>query len=113
MIRLDTPLGRLSGRATSPFSIGDRATLFVRPELMQLSSEGCDCGLEATVEERAFEGSVTHLGLRTPSNTGMAATLIAADFGMLPNEGDRITAHFSSTNAIVLPDGAGQLAGAA
>lgn len=106
-VTLDTALGRLAGRAGQPLSIGDRATLFVRPELVQMRSEECDCSIQAVLDELAFEGSVTHMGLRTGLGESFAATMIVADISSLPQRGARVTAHFSSRNAIVLPDPAG------
>lgn len=100
---LDTPLGRLSGRPGRPVAVGAAATLFVRPELVRLAPIEGDCRFDATLGDLSFEGSVTHLGLRTRMARDLAATMIAADPGALPMPGAPLTACFAPQSAIVLP----------
>ncbi|MEW5420795.1 ABC transporter ATP-binding protein [Amorphus sp. 3PC139-8] len=101
---IDTPLGALSGRNARGLEPGDTATLFIRPELVRLTASDGDCSVATTLVEAAFEGSMTHLTLRTPTGTRIVAMLVAADLDQLPADGDPLTASFAPANAVVLPD---------
>ncbi|MBO0906243.1 ABC transporter ATP-binding protein [Jiella sonneratiae] len=103
---VDTPLGPLTGRNIRHLSPGATATLFVRPELVRLSAAEGDCSIHGTLSEMAFEGSMTHLTLRTPTDTRIAAMLVAADLSRLPGEGAPLTASFTPASAVVLPEAA-------
>ena len=100
---IDTRLGRLTGRAGRGLVTGSMATLFVRPELVRLNAAAGDCSFPATLGDLAFEGSVTHMGLRTVQGTDLTATMLALDPGALPQPGAPLQAYFAPSSAIVLP----------
>lgn len=100
---IDTRLGRLAGRAGQGLAAGAQATLFVRPELVRLDASAGDCSFAATLGDLDFEGSVTHMGLRTAQGSDLTATMLALDPGALPQPGAALQAHFAPAGAIVLP----------
>ncbi|MFN3459397.1 MAG: ABC transporter ATP-binding protein [Oceanibaculum sp.] len=105
---LDTPLGRLSGRAGGgrSYKLGERCLLFVRPERMRLADPAGDGvnRIRARHVKEEFEGSVRHLFLNADghelrvslANDGYSAEARRPD--------DAIAVTFDADFAIVLPD---------
>ncbi|BFM50264.1 ABC transporter ATP-binding protein [Marinomonas sp. THO17] len=71
-IRCDE-LGVLKGRVQSSVSVGDEATLFIRPEHFRLQAEGGMQSIEVEIEEVNFEGA--YLTLSTLSKTSQQQSL--------------------------------------
>jgi len=105
---LDTPLGRLSGRAGGgrTYRPGDRCVLFIRPERLRLANSASESGnlIRARHVKEEFEGSIRHLFLRAGGsdlrvslvNDGSTATGRRAD--------DAIDVTFDADFAIALPE---------
>ena len=95
-----TPLGTLPGLNVRKLIDGSDATLFVRPEALQLTSGE---GIEATVVESAFEGTVTHLTLVAAGNTRLAVSLVGETAREVPAVGSAVRVAYRETDAQILP----------
>jgi len=100
MAVVDTPLGHLSARNRVGLDLGAEATLFIRPEAVRPGIG--DQMLEASIEEVAYEGIVTHLRARS-QNVAVTASLNAGDSGGLPQIGARLRLGFAASDAVLLP----------
>ncbi|MGV8936648.1 MAG: ABC transporter ATP-binding protein [Allorhizobium sp.] len=104
---LDTPLGRLSGRAAGGrnYKSGDRCRLFVRPEQLQLAASA-----DATNTIRAqhlkdeFEGSARHLFLSAAGIDIRVSQVNSGAAAAIPTAGAEIALSFAADHATVLPD---------
>ncbi|MFC7399240.1 ABC transporter ATP-binding protein [Chelatococcus sp. GCM10030263] len=98
--RLDTPLGPLVGRNLARVAVGDRASIFIRPERLVLDA----AGLSARVSHRNFEGSFVHLVAEGPR--GEPITVQLTNTGDLPplKPGETIGLAFRPDHAVVLKE---------
>lgn len=96
------PLGKLAGRVLRPIEIGKQATLFVRPESLQLGGSG-DFELATTLLEVNFEGSYLTLSSQvgeTPLNIQLRANQYQDD--MIAGRNQVLS--FQAQDAIVMPE---------
>lgn len=94
-------MGLLAGRANQSLSVGQAATLFVRPESLHLGS-GRGFDLSGQLEEVNFEGSYLTLGCQTQSQTNLLLQLGANQFEQDMLIGKNLCLSFSSQDAIVI-----------
>ena len=99
---IETALGVLRGRNPRGLGAGARASLFIRPEMLDPDGAG-DNGCEAEVAGLAYEGGLTHVAFRSAAGMALTATITRR---APPAPGDRMALRFSARDAVVLPDGA-------
>jgi spermidine/putrescine transport system ATP-binding protein len=100
---IETPLGPLRGRNPAGLTAGAEALLFVRPEAMKLSANGATAGFEGETTALAYEGSVTHVTLRTA--TGQRVTATVGGGGGLPSLGETVRVGFEAGDGLLLARG--------
>lgn len=94
------PLGKLAGRVLRPIEVGEQATLFIRPESLQLG-QGADFELATTLSEVNFEGSYLTLSSRagdTPLNIQLRANQYQEDM----IAGRSLSLSFCSQDALIM-----------
>ena len=99
---VETALGTFRGTNPLNLAAGAPATLFVRPEAMHFAptlENRCD----AVTTEIAYEGNLTHVGLRADDGTHLIVLLGAAETRNPPAMDSRATLGFAAAEAIVLP----------
>jgi spermidine/putrescine transport system ATP-binding protein len=95
---VETPLGLLKGRDGGRLAVGAPATLFVRPERLRPAASG----IPARVAETAFEGHLTHIGMRAADGHKLNMSL-GRDLGAdTLTPGDQIAVAYDPAEAIVL-----------
>ncbi len=99
MAVIEGKLGRF--RATNPLGLkkGALATLFVRPEALRFGA--ADNSLAAITREIAYEGNLTHVGLRTAEDTHLTVLLSAGEAA--PEMDAPASVGFDAARAIILP----------
>jgi spermidine/putrescine transport system ATP-binding protein len=102
---LDTPLGRLAGRNPGGLATGQAATVFVRPETLRLGEGAAQSTFRATVQTIAFEGNLSHVFLKGPTDKDIVLTVGRDTTVRMPQQGETAAVHFDSKAAIVLPTG--------
>ena len=99
---IETSVGRLIGMNKKGLAVGSKATLFVRPELMQFGTQS-DNNLSGTADDAAYEGMTTHLTMKASDGSSVVATLTGAPAREFPSSGSPVSFAFSSRDAIILP----------
>jgi spermidine/putrescine transport system ATP-binding protein len=105
---LDTPAGRLSGRAGPALGIGDAGLLYIRPERLHvgptLAAGQPSNRLALPLHHRSFEGAFLHLVAKAPEGGDVLVQL--ANIGALPAlvPGQVLDLHFTPEDAIVLAE---------
>jgi spermidine/putrescine transport system ATP-binding protein len=94
-----TAFGHFRARNPRGLPPGDAAALFVRPEQIDISGAG-ENACAARIASVAFEGSLTHLGLRAAGDLPITATVTR---GPAPAPGTMLRLGFSADDAIILP----------
>lgn len=94
------PLGKLSGRAVQPIEIGKQATLFIRPESLQLGS-GLDFDVATTLAEVNFEGSYLTLSSQA-GDTSLNVQLRANQYQEDMIAGRGLSLSFRAQDAVVM-----------
>jgi spermidine/putrescine transport system ATP-binding protein len=102
---VDTGFGPLRGRNLKNLSKGDRAILFVRPELLQLGNGTADSTFESTVLNVAFEGNASHVFLKGLGPKDITLTVGRRDGAAIPAQGTTAKISFDPASALVLPEG--------
>lgn len=103
-VTAETPLGRLQAASPVALPANGAAKLFVRPEHVVLNPADGDCAFQAQLAAVEFEGSMTHIQLRS-GGLDLLASLAGGDImADLPAIGATVTAGFSPRHAIVLTD---------
>jgi len=107
---LDTPLGRLVGRAGPGLTRGAAATLYVRPEALgagEADLEGADPGdanaVRATVERLDFEGAFALLHARRADGAPLVVSTPGAHLADAPKPGEEARFRFDPRAAVALP----------
>jgi spermidine/putrescine transport system ATP-binding protein len=107
IVFLDTPVGRLSGRAAGgrSYKPGERCLLFVRPEQLQLALEGNpENVIAARFVNDEFEGNARHLFLEA---NGVGLRLSLPNNGLAsapPSVAEQMNVGFFAQAATVLPE---------
>ena len=101
--RVETPVGRLTGRVREGLREGDKAILFIRPEAIRIADAGSIPGLTALVTGSAFEGNVTHIALRCADGRAATMTLGRNAGAHTLHVGDPVGVDFAPSEAIVMP----------
>jgi spermidine/putrescine transport system ATP-binding protein len=99
---LDTRLGRFAGRSSEGLNLGERATLFVRPERLKLNGAAADAPntVPVRIVRREFEGAfATGIGV-AEDGTEFILHVPTGEAGPAPGETTRLG--FSGEDAIVL-----------
>ncbi len=94
---LDTGHGRLRGRNPRNLAVGDRATLFVRPERLALGQD--ENALEARVTHRDFEGAFVNAFLE--GGLTVQVPHLGREPAFVPGEAARLG--FRADDAVALP----------
>ena len=102
---LDTGFGPLRGRNLKNLSKGDRAILFIRPELLRLGNGTADSTFESTVLNVAFEGNASHVFLKGLGPKDITLTVGRRDGTPIPAQGATAKISFDPASALVLPEG--------
>lgn len=100
---IETPLGRLRGRAGPGLTTGQGATLFVRPEA--LIPAGTDNQLAATIERVDFEGAFALAHGHFEDGAALVASIPGSEIAGAPAAGTQASFGFAPERAVVLPDG--------
>ena len=100
---VETAIGAFRG--TNPLNLapGAAATLFIRPESVHFGLQ--ENHAEATASEIAYEGNLTHVGLRADDGTHLLVLLGGAENRTPPALDARAGLGFAAADAIVLPPG--------
>ena len=102
MAQVATRLGSFRGRNPLALPAGSRAIVFVRPEALHPGALA-ENRLEATAAEIAYEGNLTHIGLRARDGTKLTVLLNASEQREPPPEGVVTALSFAAEDATVLP----------
>jgi spermidine/putrescine transport system ATP-binding protein len=102
---LETRFGPLRGRNLKNLSEGDRAILFIRPELLRLGNGSADSTLESTVLNVAFEGNASHVFLKGAGSKDITLTVGRLEGSNIPEQGGIAKISFDPAMALVLPEG--------
>jgi spermidine/putrescine transport system ATP-binding protein len=100
-----TALGELRGRNPQNLKGGDKAILFVRPEIFRLGKGGKDNSLSSQVLSVAFEGNATHVFLKGAAKKNITVTVGRHVGGNIPEEGQTAAIHYDASYGLVLPEG--------
>jgi spermidine/putrescine transport system ATP-binding protein len=102
---VETRFGPLRGRNLQNLSTGDRAILFIRPELLRLGNGSADSTLESTVLNVAFEGNASHVFLKGAGAKDITLTVGRFEGAQIPQQGGTAKISFDPAMALVLPEG--------
>ena len=102
---VDTPFGPLRGRNPQGLKAGDKAILFVRPEVLKPVRGGEDCNLASDVLSVAFEGNASHIFLKGAGKKDITMTLGRHTGSAVPEPGTRATVSYDPQYAVALPEG--------
>ena len=102
---IETPVGPLRGRNPKGLKAGDRAIVFVRPEVLQVGKGAADATLASEVLNVAFEGNATHIFMKGPARKDITVTVGRHGGVNLPSRGQKATVSYDPALAIALPDG--------
>jgi spermidine/putrescine transport system ATP-binding protein len=106
---IETPLGRLKGRANNSLLAGTRASLFVRPEALHIAANGVPAVMQAEVTASAFEGNATHVFLSGAGGRKITMTLSRRDDATDLTAGKTVGLTYDPRQAVVLPASGGPL----
>ena len=102
---VETAVGRLKGRRGDGLKVGDKATVFIRPERLRIASDGETPVMMADVASQAFEGNATQLFLRAASNKMISVSLSRRDdLGPIAT-GQALGLSYTPKDAVVLAAG--------
>jgi spermidine/putrescine transport system ATP-binding protein len=102
---IETAMGKLRGRNPKGLKAGDKAILFVRPELFKVGKGAADATVSADVLNVAFEGNATHIFMKGPGKKDITVTVGRHGGVDLPEQGERATVNYDPAHATVLPEG--------
>ena len=102
---IETPVGPLRGRNPKGLKAGDKAIVFVRPEVLQVGKGATDATLASEVLNVAFEGNATHIFMKGPAKKDITVTVGRHGGVDLPGQGQKATVSYDPALAIALPDG--------
>lgn len=100
---VDTSVGSLTGVNVKTMSVGSKATLFVRPELVQFGAQSQDNAIQGTAVDAAYEGISTHMTMKAKDGSSVIATVSGTGSRSFPETGSAMTFSFTTRDAIVLP----------
>lgn len=100
---VNTSVGPLHGVNIKNLAIGSKATLFVRPELVQFDSQSQDNSIQGTAVDAAYEGISTHMTMKAKDGSSVIATVSGTGSRSFPETGSAMTFSFATRDAIVLP----------
>ena len=102
---IDTSFGPLRGRNPRNLQPGDRAILFIRPELLRLGNGSADSTLASTVLNVAFEGNASHVFLKGAGGKDITLTVGRFERTQIPPQGETAQVSFDPAMALALPEG--------
>ena len=102
---IDTPMGPLRGRNPKGLKSGDKAILFVRPEIFKVGKGAKDATLTSDVLNVAFEGNATHIFMKGPARKDITVSVGRHGGVEIPDKGTKATVSYDPAHAIVLPAG--------
>lgn len=103
--QIDTRFGEVKGRNERNLSVGERATLFVRPQNISISqNQEAENSIDTQINDQVFEGEFEHLHL---AGDGRNFVVSVINEGNMPTyqKHSAITVGFKSQSAVVLPAG--------
>ena len=102
---IETALGELRGGNPKGLKVGDRAILFVRPELFKLGKGEAATTLTSEVKSVAFEGNMTHLFLKGAGKKDITLSIGRHGSAEIPDQGEKATVAYDPSYAVALPEG--------
>jgi spermidine/putrescine transport system ATP-binding protein len=102
---IGTAFGPMRGRNPQDLKKGDRAILFVRPEVLKLGKGAADCTFSSDVLNVAFEGNATHIFMKGPTKKEVTMTVGRHGGVDIPDQGAKATVTYDPSYAIALPEG--------
>jgi spermidine/putrescine transport system ATP-binding protein len=102
---LETAFGQLAGRNPRGLKVGDKATLFVRPESLKLGKGIANTTLSSSVLNVAFEGNMTHVFLKGAAKKNITVTVGRHGGANIPAQGDTIAVSYETERGLILPEG--------
>ncbi|NJM30804.1 MAG: ABC transporter ATP-binding protein [Rhizobiales bacterium] len=104
-VAVDTEFGPLRGGNPKGLKVGDRAILFVRPELFKLGKGSAGAALSSRVKSVAFEGNITNLFLNGAAKKDIALSIGRHGSADIPGQGEKATINYDPSYAVALPEG--------
>ena len=102
---IDTCFGTLRGRSERGLKVGDAATLFIRPQSLNLvAQQSYDNVIHTKLNDQEFEGEFEHLYLAGDSRNLVVSLVNDGTIPKLQNGAD-IAVGFQAQRAVVLPRG--------
>jgi spermidine/putrescine transport system ATP-binding protein len=98
---IETPLGRLRGRANGALKAGDPATIFIRPEALHLANTAHQ--LSAAIATTAFEGNATLVYLKGAGDQKITMSLGRREDNGALEAGRTLGLGYAVDQAVVLP----------
>ncbi|MFO1032873.1 MAG: ABC transporter ATP-binding protein [Hyphomicrobiales bacterium] len=102
---VETPFGNLRGGNPKGLKAGDKAILFVRPEILKVGKGSADTSFASAVNSVAFEGNLTHLYLDSKGKKDIMVTVGRHGGVKIPLQGATAQVTYDPAYATVLPDG--------
>jgi spermidine/putrescine transport system ATP-binding protein len=104
-VSVETAFGELRGGNPKGLKPGDRAILFVRPELFRLGKGPAGAALTSEVKSVAFEGNITHLFLKGAGKKDITLSIGRHSGAKIPGQGEKAAIHYDPAYAVALPEG--------
>ncbi|WP_026180204.1 ABC transporter ATP-binding protein [Hahella ganghwensis] len=98
-------LGVFPGKAVGALSVGEQATLFIRPEQLSLDQQDHPAKIAARIEEINFEGSYLTLNARTDCSRDLAVQISSEQYTEALVPGAQTTLSFRPEDAVVIAGG--------
>jgi spermidine/putrescine transport system ATP-binding protein len=102
---IETPFGDLQGKNPMGLKQGQKAMLFVRPEVLSVGEGEPSCSISSPTVNVAFEGHATHLFVKGSGRKDIVVTLPRHAAQNIPSQGEHAHLTFSPELAYILPEG--------
>ena len=102
---VETAFGQLRGGNPHGLKVGDKAILFVRPEIIRLGKGAADATVVSEVLNVAFEGNASHIFMKGAGKKALTVTVGRHGAADVPEKGAKATVNFDPNYAVVLPEG--------
>ena len=102
---VETAFGQLRGGNPQGLKVGDKATLFVRPESISIGKGAPDATITSQVLNVAFEGNVSHIFMKGAGKKDLSVTVGRHGGAEIPAKGMKAAVNYDPGYAVVLPEG--------
>ncbi|OZG70778.1 ABC transporter ATP-binding protein [Hahella sp. CCB-MM4] len=99
------PLGIFPGKQVGNISVGEQATLFIRPEQISINQSNQSAHIEAKIEEINFEGSYLTLNANTDCDRSLSVQISSEQYTDALVPGARTTLSFRPEDAVIIAGG--------